>query len=419
MQAKGSEPSRRTRVAGHRGIYYRVGADGKRRYEISYVDASGTRRWKVTGYVLKDAIAVRAALEATPRPERTPPARITLEELAERYFEHKTANLKPKTIERYKLALDGHVLPRLGRVRITELSVDHVARLAKELQAAGYRPWTIRGDLVALSRVLAYAERSGWIAANPVRKLDASERPRVARATQRVLERDEMTTLLEHAGSIYRPLIAVGLFAGLRVSEALGLTWGDIDLDGSRLRVRYQLGRDGGKAGGRVATKTDQAVRDVVLMPTLAKLLAEHKLATRHNGPTDYVFAGATGEPLNHRTVSRAFERVAKAAGLDADGKERPTFHDLRHSFASMLIAGGADVVFLSRQLGHANPAITLSIYAHAFAQRDHGDRLMAQLEAGYGSVLGTAMERENRQERAEAATDEPTRVVDMQVFRS
>jgi integrase len=106
-----------------------------------------------------------------------------------------------------------------------------------------------------------------------------------------------------------------------------------------------------------------------VLTRTLAKLLREHRLASPHKTPADFVFANTLGRPFDYRDAE-GFRKAVKAAGLQAPGKL--TLHSLRHGFASLLIAKGLNVVFLSRRLGHANLNVTLEVYAHLFEHADH-----------------------------------------------
>ena len=82
-------------------------------------------------------------------------------------------------------------------------------------------------------------------------------------------------------------------------------------------------------------------------------------------------------------------------AGIGGEGSQKVRFHDLRHTFASLLIAQRADVVFVSRQMGHANPAITLSVYAHLFDGARHASQARDALEAGFGLVLTSVDEKE------------------------
>ena len=133
-------------------------------------------------------------------------------------------------------------------------------------------------------------------------------------------------------------------------------------------------------------------------MNSLAKMLAAHKLASRHSAPVDPVFASTTGKALNWRNLGgsppkgksagRGLGAALAKAGIPGDGKQRVRFHDLRHTFASLLIAQGANIVFVSRQMGHANPSITLAIYAHLFDGARHADQTRDALEAGFGRVL-------------------------------
>jgi integrase len=101
------------------------------------------------------------------------------------------------------------------------------------------------------------------------------------------------------------------------------------------------------------------------------------------------VFANGVGRGLDYRKVGEGFRRAVKRAGIRAPGKL--TLHSLRHLFASMLISNGLNVVFVSRQLGHANPSVTLGTYAHLFAQADHAETAREALDASYRSITGEA----------------------------
>jgi integrase len=205
------------------------------------------------------------------------------------------------------------------------------------------------------------------------------------RREMRILRPEEIDALLRAVTPLYRPLLATAIFTGLRQGELLGLTWADIDLRAGLVRVRKQLDRD----GVRVSPKTPQAVREVVLMPALGHILRQHRLSSRFSGDYAPVFASSAGTPMHYRNVTRRGLAVAiERAGLN--GHDRPSlrFHDLRHTFASLLIAEGGNVVFVSRQLGHASADITLKVYAHLFDRAEHADRARSALEGGYGKIL-------------------------------
>ena len=157
---------------------------------------------------------------------------------------------------------------------------------------------------------------------------------------------------------------------GLRIGELLGLTWDDVDFDTGVAHVRKQIDRT---TGQRVTPKTSRSQRQVVLMPALGGMLRRHRLASPHSLGGDFVFASISGRPLHYRdVVRRGLDKAASKAGLNPPGVAKLRFHDLRRTYASLLISEGLNVVFVSRQLGHASPDITLRVYAHLFDQAEH-----------------------------------------------
>jgi integrase len=400
---------RRVRVANRPGIYYRIGRDGKRRYEITWLaldteTGAKQRRWLCLDGSLEDAQArLETERSSSRKGERKPSAeeaKRTFRELAEAWLASQT-HLRPRTREKYEGAIRLHLNPRLGSLRIGDVTADEIASLIAQMHAAGIAGWTIRGVLTPLGRILGHAVRRRLIPSNPLRSLDRDERPRVAARKQRILDSDEIAKVLHACPSGYRPIIATAIFTGIRQGELLGLTWAEVDFEAGLIRVSKQLER---KTGKRVEPKTIRAVRDVVLMPALASTLKRHKLSlppalTRDDG---FVFCTRSGKPHDSRNVSRrglevALQEAGVGEWVEGEGRKRRrwrsgiTFHGLRHTFASLLIAQGADVVHVSSQLGHASPRITLEIYAHLFDAARHAEQTRDRLEAAYGNLLETS----------------------------
>lgn len=139
-----------------------------------------------------------------------------------------------------------------------------------------------------------------------------------------------------------------------------------------------------GRDARRRPLKTAAGRRDVILMKQLASELRRLRIASQFSSDIDLVFCTAHGSTIGHRNLAgRGLERAAQGAGLQG-----VTFHVLRHTFASILIAQGHDPVFVSRQLGHANPAITLKVYAHLFDAARHAHDARQRLEEEYGDLL-------------------------------
>jgi integrase len=262
------------------------------------------------------------------------------------------------------------------------LSIDRVAAwsLANERAIA---PTSARIVLIALNQVCCFAIRRGWLADNPVSKLDPGEKPHWTPKRVAILEGEQLANFLAHAGP-RRPLFEFLAYTGVRIGEALGLTWADIDFDAGLIRVHRQLSRKREHA----PLKTEAGKREVILAPALAKLLRERWLASTFKAPQHFVFGNTLGRGLDYRDVGEHFRRTIQAAGLSVVG-ERLSLHTLRHGYASLLISKGLNVVFVSRQLGHANPNITLEVYAHLFAQADHATAARQALEASYEAMVG------------------------------
>jgi integrase len=175
--------------------------------------------------------------------------------------------------------------------------------------------------------------------------------------TKRILEENEIQKLIETAPTKYASIIRTAVFTGLRLGELLGLKWSDVDFARGVISVRRQLTQQ----GDLTEPKTASGRREVVMFPDLGRFLREHRLASAFSADDHFVFTTREGTPhLQGNVTKRGLAKAATAAGLNQSGEPTLRMHDLRHCFASMLIREGADVVFVSRQLGHANPAITL-----------------------------------------------------------
>ena len=382
MQVKPKAP-RRVRV--EKGIY-RSPATG--RLEIQYTDVTGRNRWQTVGGDLSGARVARAEAQAGyARSGSARRSRSTFAEVGEEWLAQQT-HLRWRTRALYETALDRHLFPRVGDRRIATIDEDVIARVIAELHAQGLAGWTIRGILTPFGRVLSYAARKKLIPDNPMRRLERNERPRVVRREMRILRPEEINALLRAAPRAYRPILATAVFTGLRQGELLGLRWKDVDFDAGVIHVRCQLDRN----RNYVEPKTPRAIRSVVLMPSLAALLRKHKLGSAYSGPMDPVFATATGAPMHYRNVTRRGLGAAIArAGIERDGEPGLRFHDLRHCFASLLIAQGLNLVFVSRQLGHSSPRFTLDVYGGLFDRAEHARRASEALEADFGQYLADA----------------------------
>lgn len=166
----------------------------------------------------------------------------------------------------------------------------------------------------------------------------------------------------------YRALITSLVFTGMRIGEALALEWSDVDFAEGLIHVR----------GG----KTENAARSIVMIPALSKLLRGHQMAS--GGREGLVFGTKNGTQQERRNVlRRGLQR-----GLEDASLEKMTLHELRHTFASILIGQGFDVTFVADQLGHADPAITLRVYAKLFDPAARRDEARERLQRASGEMV-------------------------------
>ena len=208
-----------------------------------------------------------------------------------------------------------------------------------------------------------------------------------------MLSPDEIEKLIAATSDTYRPIVATLASTGMRASEALGSTWEDIDLEAHEIRVRYQLSRPSRmKRAERIALKTDGSRRDIALLPRLAEILKQHQKGSDDEAviamrrPTDLVFRTATGGPMAyHNLQNRGVRKAAEDGKLNRAGMPGVSCHDLRHSYASILIRSGLDVYSISRQLGHSKASTTLDKYAAEFEKAKNSEVIRERLSAAFG----------------------------------
>lgn len=270
----------------------------------------------------------------------------------------------------------------LGRVRRS-----HVEQWVKTMTAAGLAPGTIRTRVNNVRSVLRAAVRDRVIARDPSEGVTLP-RDRRREAAMELPAAAQVGAVLAASDGRFRVFVALAAFAGLRLGEAAALQVGDIDFLRRTLTVRRQVQRAG---GGLVEIRAPKygSERVVYLADGLVELLARHVEQHRHgDNPARWLFEATPGQPPHQNTVGHLWRKACKAAGVTG-----VTLHDLRHFYASGLIASGCDVVTVQRALGHAKANTTLTVYAHLWptaedrTRKAAGDLLASALAAPADSV--------------------------------
>lgn len=352
------------------------GPDGQRR--IAYTTVRGKRA---------DAEKeLRRRLHAIDRGVHVDPSTVTVGAYLDSWLDEiAPQNVGLKALERYRGLARNQIKPHLGakqlqKLRPADVAAWHGTLLTEEAIAKR----TIRHAHGVLRAALAHAAAVEMVERN----VAAIVKPPKADETRvQILTAEQIAGALSalRGHSLY-PIVALAIGTGARRGEIAALRWSDIDLDANAVRIERSLEQT--NAGIRVKAPKTAAGRRTVSLPGFAvAALREHRrqvlelrLACGAGAPPQDapVFGSLEGDWPNPYSISDRWRDAVKARKLP-----KVTFHALRHSHASALIAAGLDVVAVSKRLGHESPVTTLRIYAHLFKTDDAG--AAAAIDAALG----------------------------------
>ena len=361
-----------------RGLWQRTLADGSTVFEARLRIDGQDRRVPLEAATKTDAIREAESLrvDRDRGEQRHSSLAPTLDELAEEWLDHLQARVglcdprrrySQRTFDFYRQRLNDHILDQLGRRRVDEITVDDVRRLVDRLTGKGLASGSVTSCVNILSGLLRYALKKKLITHNPVRNLDRDDRPGTGRQTEpRYLTADELERLFVEMTDTFRPVALLCAYSGLRISEALGLRWRDLDIKGALVDVNGQLGVRGQRLD---VTKTPASAATLTALPALGRELAEHRRrqAARNLAlvrPDAFVFTTLRGKPQSRRNALRAVHKAGDNAGLNPAGTEKVGLHDLRHSLAAAVLERGGSLAEVAAVLRHKNARVSAQVYA-------------------------------------------------------
>jgi integrase len=328
------------------------------RYVVTFRDRHGVARKRSAG-TLAEARDLKASLITdVRRGEYRPQTRIRFKEYAREWaatYQGRTSRgIRPETLLDYKADLERHAIPFFGHLELAEIEPRDLKALAAYLAGKGLAPATVRCILGPVRALFATAYEDGLIRTNPAAGLRlAQPNQHGQQAKRKALSEAELQRFLAALPPEWRLFFEFLAHTGLRIGEAIALTWNDVDLGKRRLHVRRRLYR------GRLDTpKSDYGLRIIPLAPALTQALWR----MRGTRPGDAVVfsseAGGYLDPSNTR--ARVLKPAARKAGLPWIG-----FHTFRHTCATTLFRHGLNAKQVQAWLGHHSPAFTLSTYIH------------------------------------------------------
>lgn len=361
------------------------GPGGEERFawQASYTDQLGKRRTK-TFARKRDAEAWLPQTQVdVSRGVHTPDSTsVTVAAAVDNWIEaRKREKRESATIRSYESTVRLHVLPFVGREKLSRLNKPAIERLKKELIDSGRSTARVQRAIQYLSMALDQAESDGMIAHNPAAKVRVTRSSRDKKPAV-IPAPSEIKDMIEASEPELRPIVLVGALAGLRASEIRALMWGDIDFDASTISVKRRadenckLGPPKSKAGRRS-------------IPMSRRLAAELKAWKLRCPPNllDLVFPSPDGKIWHyHNLMNRMFwpmqlraevrqHKIDPADGLpmwDDAGEYvwEPKYglHALRHAAASLWIAEKIDLKRLQTWMGHGSIQTTIDTYGHLFA---------------------------------------------------
>ena len=327
------------------------------------------------------------------------PTKLTLAVFLRRWLQDYAAtNVRPRTFEGYRSIIESHLIRKLGSVHLAELQPTHLQAYYSALltkgrldgRPGGVSPSTALNHHRVLSEALSHAVRWGLVGRNVAQAVDP---PQPRRKEPTILDAPGITRVLEAVqGSIYYPIVHLALFTGVRRSEVLGLRWQAVDLANrtlSIIQVLLQL------SNGELIVqepKTTKSRRLIALSPAAVLGLRAHRDRQEADRevmgltlePSELVFAQADGSPLRPNTLTQAFRRSVRRAGLNG-----VRFHDLRHTHASLMLRQGVHPKIVQERLGHATISTTLDIYSHVTAGLQEAAALKFELEVAEAVPVG------------------------------
>ena len=329
-----------------------TGPDGKRRRKDIY--------GKTRSEVQKKLRNAQSANDAGKLPT---PSKTTVAEYLKFWIEN-ISRAQDSTKQRYLQDIKGHINPLIGKTRLQQLTGMHIDGVISTAVGKGLSPSSQQKIFAVLNKSFNDAVKRDLIGFNPCSK---SDKPKVPRRQHTVWTAAESQAFLNHVkGHRWFALFTLAMFTGMRQGESLALFWSDIDWTNSKIRIARTLTDKGYKAVIGRRTKTDAGTRFLTVPAFVMDALDSHRAKMAMDGhPTqgdNLIFCTHTGTIIARRNLlNRTFKPLCKAANVPV-----LTWHEMRHTTATLLLESGIPINNVSELLGHASSVVTATIYAHA-----------------------------------------------------
>lgn len=282
-------------------------------------------------------------------------------------------NLKRTTYSGYEMIVKKHVIPTLGRIKLSDLNSIHIQKYynnklknGRVNRKGGLSSTTVHGHHLVIHHALKDAENKGFIDKNPARA-GAVEVPQIKNNQEiKILNSKQIEELLDKYKKYYPtnyPIIYFTLYTGLRRGEVLGLRWKDVNFNKETISIKNNLLRN--PNGGdpiQTSPKTETSSRTIPLIKNTFQILKNKRDDHIQKGifsSEQLIFSDINGDPLRPSAFSKRFSRLINKCSF------KIRFHDLRHIHATILHELGVTYKTIQSRLGHSTIQTTLDTYTH------------------------------------------------------
>ena len=309
-----------------------------------------------------------------------------------RYIEGKATYIEPSTSKEYRRLLKNQ-LSKLGEIELDELTPDIVEAWVKDLSET-HVPGTVKKALSLLRSAMKQAVERDRLQKDPTRGVHPPKAQKQKPNALDERERGKVLNVLAAFNELTPFAIAVkmSMFTGMRQGEICALRWREADLNAGTIRITLTIGTEEGGRYYLKDPKTAGSMRTIRIPGELAHDLSKRRgqmearcLAAGISFREDFFVIGdIDGEFMKPHVLSIRWRKLADSLELVGTQGRRPTFHDLRHTYATTGVAAGIDIKTVSNALGHSNTAMTLNTYASEDpdAQRRAADTIGKAYEA-------------------------------------
>lgn len=281
----------------------------------------------------------------------------TLDEFKELSFEMNEGTRSASTQNDYRVSYDKHISPQLGHMKLDEIKPSHI-RLWQSKLVKVVSPRRVRNVRAVLSGILRNAMEDEIIEKNPMTIIRGVK---VQKTDIKPFSMEEISLILQNSQGQSRNFFALAFMSGMRSGEMIGLKWEDINFFKSEINIQRsrKMGVDG-------KTKTESSNRTIEILDSLLPYLKSQYELT--GSKSSYVFLNNKDNAIYDikRIRETSWKKTLEACKLNY----RPIYHT-RHSFATMMLENGENVLWISSMLGHTSSAMTLDKYTRYIKKED------------------------------------------------